>query len=263
MVRVLNHWRFEVVALACWACANLLMYWNLDEDPTGRLPTRAALKLYHPVRSGTLQYRLMAPVKNAGQGRYPLVCFLHGAGERGDDNRTQLIGLPEQLAEAEWRRKWPCFVLAPQCPESTDWTSLDEELLELIGDVSNRYPIDLDRVYLTGLSMGGFGSWSLASQVPDRFAAVVPICGGGDPQFAKELVDVPIWAIHGDADRAVDVKYSRQMIAAIRAAGGQPHYTELRGVGHDSWTQSYRAPNGVLKWMFEQRNSRRVRTVDP
>ena len=104
--------------------------------------------------------------------------------------------------------------------------------------------------------MGGYGCWSLAAKEPELFAAAVPICGGGDPTSASRLVKIPTWAVHGDVDRAVPVDQSRTMIAAIREAGGQPKYTELKGVEHDSWMQTYRDPNGVLKWRFEQRNQR-------
>ena len=272
-MRSWSHWRFELLALACWACANLVVYWNLTEDDsTACQPTRAALKLYQPLtRTGqirdsrstlSLPYRLMPPPRIESRKRYPLVCFLHGAGERGSDNRTQLFGLPEQLAEPEWRNTFPSFVLAPQCPETSYWTNHDAELLSLIDDVSHRYSIDPDRIYLTGLSMGGYGTWSLAARAPDRFAAIVPICGGGDTAWATKLIDVPIWAVHGDADPSVNVRYTREMIAAIREAGGQPRYTELPGIGHDSWTQTYRGREGVVKWMFEQRNSRRSRSTD-
>jgi predicted peptidase len=100
--------------------------------------------------------------------------------------------------------------------------------------------------------MGGYGSWDLAARRPELFAAVVPICGGGDEHAAERLLKTPIWAVHGDADTAVPVERSRRMIEAIKAAGGQPKYSELPGVGHNSWTPAYSDPEGVLPWMFEQ-----------
>jgi predicted peptidase len=195
---------------------------------------------------------MMSPL-NANPGRrYPLVVFLHGAGARGSDNQSQLSGFPEQMAQTFWRKRFPCFLLAPQCAESTYWTEFDAELFGLIRKATERYPIDPHRVYLTGLSMGGYGSWKLAAMEPKLFAAVVPICGGGDPSWAAQLAQVPIWAVHGDADDAVHVEQSRMMIRAIREAGGNPNYTELKGVGHNSWTQTYRDPEGVVNWMFQQ-----------
>ena len=113
-------------------------------------------------------------------------------------------------------------------------------------------PIDTTRIYLTGLSMGGYGSWDLVARMPNRFAAVVPVCGGGDEKTAPLFANVPVWCFHGDADKAVPVEHSRRMIAAIKSAGGTPKYSELPGVGHDSWTPAYRDPQ-VLDWIFSQR----------
>jgi len=121
-----------------------------------------------------------------------------------------------------------------------------------VEETTQAQPVDLDRIYVTGLSMGGYGSWDLAIRTPEKFAAVVPICGGGDESQAARLLGVPIWAWHGDADPAVPVERSRRMIAAIRQAGGNPKYTELAGVGHDSWNPAYRDPHGPIPWLFEQ-----------
>jgi len=263
--------RTVLLVLICWAMMNVLLYFGLEwqqlaKSSGKRQPSRLAVSSFKPemnrpasadsqVREA-LPYRLMSPATAKSGEQYPLVVFLHGAGEKGDDNQSQLLGLPEQMAEASWRKLFPCFLLAPQCPTHSYWTSLDDELIGLIRDVMDRQPIDPERVYLTGLSMGGYGCWTLAAKEPKLFAAVVPICGGGDPMTANRLVNIPIWAVHGDADQAVPVEQSRMMIAAIREAGGQPKYTELKGVEHDSWTQTYRDPNGVLKWMLEQRGQR-------
>jgi predicted peptidase len=112
--------------------------------------------------------------------------------------------------------------------------------------------VDPARIYLTGLSMGGYGTWDLAARQPERFAAILPICGGGDEATAPRLAKLPIWCFHGDADTVVPVERSRTMIAAVRAAGGSPKYSELPGVGHDSWTPAYRDP-AVLDWLFAKR----------
>jgi predicted peptidase len=198
----------------------------------------------------------MRPEAPLAGRKYPLVVFLHGGGEVGRDNMRQLLGLPEQLALADWRSRFPCFVLAPQCAASTSWSEWIVELERIIEQVCARLPVDRRRIYLTGLSMGGFGSWELAAHRPDLFAAVVPICGGGDTAWGARLKDVPIWAVHGDADNVIPAEHSRNMIEAIRQAGGQPRYTELSGVAHDSWTETYRDRNGVLRWMIEQVNGR-------
>ena len=215
------------------------------------------------------RYRLLRPASVEAGKRYPVVLFLHGAGERGSDNTAQLKYLPTWLAEPAWRERFPCFVVAPQCRADHRWAAFDwsdkkssplqaEPTADLaaaiaaLDKVCDSEPVDEDRVYLTGLSMGGYGSWELAARMPRRFAAVVPICGGGDEAQAAKLVGLPIWCFHGAADRVVPVARSQSMIAAVEAAGGSPKYTEFPGVGHNSWTLAYR-DSGLLDWLFAQR----------
>ena len=128
-----------------------------------------------------------------------------------------------------------------------------DEVTSAIREISSKNPIDETRIYLTGLSMGGYGCFAFAAAEPNLFAAVVPICGGGDPRTASKLVDTPMWIFHGDADDVVPVEQSREMVESIRAAGGtKVLYTELPGVGHNSWAQTYSDPNGPISWMFNQ-----------
>ncbi len=214
-------------------------------------------------------YRLLKPVTIEPGKKYPVVLYLHGAGERGSDNINQLKYLPDWLATPENRQKYPCFLIAPQCRNDKKWVEVDwssktsqdmptkpgdmeQMTVGILDHVLKTYPCDPDRVYLTGLSMGGYGSWDLAARMPERFAAVVPVCGGGDAKQGAVLAKLPIWAWHGDQDGAVPVNRSREMIEAIKAAGGQPKYTELPGVGHDSWNQAYNGPENVLPWLFVQ-----------
>jgi predicted peptidase len=213
-------------------------------------------------------YRLLKPEKIEPGKKYPLVLFLHGAGERGTDNVNQLKYFPDMMAEPQYRAKYPCFVIAPQCRQGKQWVEVpwgDKNstplkdvghqmavVLKIFDAVTKDNPVDEQRVYLTGLSMGGYGSWDLAMRAPERFAAVVPICGGGDETHADRLVKTPLWAWHGDADNAVPVDRSRKMIEAIKAAGGSPKYTELKGVGHNSWDNAYHGPDNAIPWMFEQ-----------
>lgn len=219
------------------------------------------------------RYRLLRPASVAGDGRdghrYPLVLFLHGAGERGNDNLKQLKYLPTWLADPALRQRHPCFVLAPQCRMDERWVDVSwadatstpqpttptidlAAATKALEETLVREAIDPARIYLTGLSMGGYGTWDLAARMPDRFAAILPVCGGGDDRVAGRIAALPIWCFHGDADKAVPVDRSRTMIAAVKAAGGRPIYSELPGVGHDSWTPAYR-DGFVLDWLFSQR----------
>ena len=178
----------------------------------------------------------------------PLVLFLHGSGERGNDlERVATVGLPHLLANLP-----PAFVAAPQCPESARWTDHLEGLEALLDDLLARYPVDPKRAYLTGLSLGGEGAWFWAARNPERFAGVVPICGRTDPEHAERLKSVPIWAFHGAEDGVVPPGESEKMVEALRAAGGHVKLTVLGGVGHDSWTPAYRDPE-LYRWLFAQR----------
>ena len=216
------------------------------------------------------RYRLMKPAAVEAEQKYPLVIFLHGAGERGTDNALQLLYFPTQMAQPRWREKFPCYVLAPQCrPDKkwleVDWTaktdpvSPDEPtaqlgtVMEMIERTIKEEQIDRDRIYLTGLSMGGFGSFDLASRHPEWFAAVAPICGAADPAKVGVLRDVAVWVVHGDADTVVPVERSRSAVDHLTQAGGQPVYVELPGVGHNSWTPAYSDNDGLVPWMFRQR----------
>lgn len=218
----------------------------------------------------TLKYRLLKPANYNPSKKYPLVVFLHGAGERGSDNAVQLKHGMADFCKPERREKFPCYVLAPQCPKEQKWADVDwsrdsvklpeaasESMtltLAVVDSMLEDAAVDSKRVYITGLSMGGYGTWDVIYRRPDFFAAAAPICGGGDPVTAEAIKDLPIWCFHGSADTAVKVDFSRAMIQAIEQAGGQPKYTEYKGVGHDSWTATY-ANDDFYDWMFQQRLS--------
>lgn len=215
---------------------------------------------------GELKYRLLTPAKIEEGKKYPLVIFLHGAGERGSDNAAQLKhGVTDFVRH---QADFPCFLIAPQCPEGKRWVEVDWSapshdqpekpgdqmamVRELIDRTVAEKPVDASRIYITGLSMGGYGTWDAIARYPDLFAAAAPICGGGDPKHAKAIKDLPIWCFHGDQDQAVKVERSRQMIEAIKSAGGEPKYTEYPGVAHDSWTRTY-ANDEFFAWLFAQK----------
>jgi len=238
-------------------------------DPLSLFESRTLIDESESSGDGEFRYRLLTPSRIEPGKEYPLVLFLHGAGERGEDNAAQIKYLPTWLAEETRREQYPCFLLAPQCGADARWVETPRafdrsiprqppgrqmrRVLQALEATIAEFPIDLSRLYLTGLSMGGFGSWDLGTRLGHQWAAVAPICGGGDELYADRLVGVPVWAWHGDADEIVPVEKSRRMVAAIRAAGGDPLYTELAGVGHDSWTPAYTSADGLLPWMFAQR----------
>jgi len=219
----------------------------------------------------TLPFRLLKPKDYDAGNKYPLVLFFHGAGERGTDNTIQLVHGMNDFSKEEIRDKYPCFVIAPQCPVGKRWVEVDwtedahdfnerpsetmQLVIELLKALPQEFSIDSDRLYVTGLSMGGFGTWDLISRFPEKFAAAAPVCGGADEKLAPKIASVPIWTFHGDKDGVVKPSRSRNMIGALKEAGGKPLYTEYEGVGHDSWVPAYADPK-LMEWMFAQKLKR-------
>lgn len=202
----------------------------------------------------TLDYLLYVPDGYDPAGEpVPLLLFLHGAGERGDDLRqVEAHGPPKLIAAGA---EFPAIVVSPQVPEGDWWSYRVRDLLALLDDVTARYNVDEDRVYVTGLSMGGYGTWALLQAAAQRFAAAIPICGGGNAALAgynRGLLALPIRAFHGGDDPVVPVQESIDMVEAIRAAGGtHAELTVYPGVNHDSWTQTYDDP-AVWEWLWSQ-----------
>jgi len=210
----------------------------------------------------TLPYRLSVPEGESES--CPLVLFLHGAGSRqGSDNSKQVIGnsfLKVILNEGNLE-KYPCIVLVPQCPEGMGWVKqpwgpgMAAQLMGMLEQVCAAYPVDRSRIYITGNSMGGFGTWGMLQEYPDYFAAAVPLCGGwdldDDVENAPAMKDVPIWAFHGALDTAVPVERTRDMVEALEAAGGNIKYTEYPEEGHGISYRVYTEPE-LFPWMFAQ-----------
>lgn len=231
--------------------------------------------VYEDTEGNELPYRLLIPKTLDKEKKYPLVVLLHGIGERGDENEAQLKWGAKEFATDENREKYPCFVAVPQCPISDFWASalrdmskdfkMSEEptqalrmALELVGILQDEFPqIDPNRLYITGLSMGGFGTWEAIQRKPDLFAAAVPICGGGDVTKAVRLTKIPIWVFHGAEDQLVNPKWSQDMVEAIKKAGGNPKYTEYPDVGHHSWIPAYSDPE-LFKWLFSQQKKQKT-----
>ncbi len=196
----------------------------------------------------TRRYMVYVPEDYAPDRPWPLIVFLHGAGERGADGLRQIaVGLgPAVMVD---RAAWPFLILFPQCPVGVHWISQEDALLAMMRQAEDDYTIDPTRVYLTGLSMGGFGTWAMGAKHPDRFAAFAPICGGGEPATAGAYRDKPIWAFHGDGDTVVPPERSVAMAEAVRAAGASVTMTLLPGVGHNSWDAAYRE-HGLADWLL-------------
>lgn len=211
---------------------------------------------------GELKYRFLFPDALDGR-KLPLVIFLHGSGERGDDNEAQLKWGVQQFASDHNIKHFPAFIAAPQCPANDQWSNYDGKFKKnptkalgmvrrMIDDLIRKHPIDTNRIYITGLSMGGFGTFDALARYPDLFAAGVPVCGSGDPTTVENFKDVPIWIYTGAEDPLVKAEWTARMFHALMDAGAKPGYTQVPEVGHFSWIQAYSDPL-LMQWMFRQR----------
>jgi len=181
---------------------------------------------------------------------WPLILFLHGAGSVGEDiNRVKRNGLPKLLDSQADALARQFIVISPQTSERRWSTSSLEALLVHIMD---KYKVDKQRVYLTGLSMGGYGTWSMGAAYPKRFAAIVPICGGGNPAKAERLKNTPTWVFHGEKDNVVPISQSEKMVDALKAIGGNVKFTRYPNAKHDSWSATYRNPK-LYEWLLEHK----------
>ncbi len=195
-----------------------------------------------------LDYLLSLPADyDKSSRRWPLVLFLHGAGESGSDLSKVKTHGPPKIVEA--KGPFPFILVSPQCP-GRGWNV--DTLNGLLDAVMKEYRVDENRVYLTGLSMGGYGTWALAAAHPERFAAIAPICGGGNPADAPKLAKLPMWVFHGAKDPVVPLKRSEEMVEAVKAAGGDPKFTVYPEAGHDSWTATYDNPE-FYTWLLAQK----------
>ena len=224
----------------------------------------------------TLPYRFHLPTGYSADKAYPVILFLHGAGERGEDNTAQLkIGIGQLFADPD-SPIHQCIVIAPQCPVQLQWVSVSswkdtqystEEIPEslpldtahaLLLDVIKRYAADTDRIYCTGISMGGFGTWDLLVRHTELFAAAIPLCGGADNRFAARLANVPIYTFHGDADDVVPPEGTQCMTDKLIALGNEKlRVTYYLGGTHGIWENAY-ATDGLLEWLLSHRRSDRA-----
>lgn len=193
-----------------------------------------------------LNYLLSLPEGYEQKDSWPLLIFLHGSGERGNDLELVKKHGPPKLIDAG--KEFPFIVVSPQCPMFQRWqvSILDA----LLNDLQTKLKVDHKRIYLTGLSLGGYGTWDWATYAPDRFAAIVPICGRGDRKGGPRLAKIPTWVFHGAQDTAVPLSASEKMVSAIRKAGGDPLFTIYPDAAHDSWTETYENPE-VYDWLLK------------
>ena len=218
-----------------------------------------------------LPYRLFVPPNCDVQTPCGLLLFLHGAGERGTNNQAQLKNDALAWTLPQAQAGHPTVVVYPQCPGEMQWveapwaegtysvakTTISKPMsavMNLLAALQQGLPIDPNRLLVTGLSMGGYGTFDIIARNPTMFAGALPLCGGGDPSQSPTLRALPIWIFHGDSDPAVPVRGSRQMVRALRAAGGSPRYTEVAGWGHDIWTRAYQDIE-VLRWLLTQKKT--------
>jgi predicted peptidase len=217
-----------------------------------------------------LKYRLIKPLGYEPGKKYPLVLFLHGAGERGDDNAITLKHAAKDLADPVRRAKYPAYIVIPQCPKDKKWSEVDwskatsslpesasdsmQSVKELLDEMIENAGVDANRVYITGLSMGGYGTWDAIARYPGFFAAAAPICGGGDPKTVDRFRKLPIWCFHGGQDTVVKPIRSQEMVEALKAVGSDIRYTEYPEAGHDSWSMTYSNPE-LYEWLFSKRRA--------
>jgi predicted peptidase len=227
--------------------------------PAMQKPQRFQTQL---TRTVNLDYLLFLPegYKKSGSNQWPLMMFLHGAGERGTNIDKVTVHGPPKLLKG--KRDFPFILVSPQCPDDRIWR--DDELLALLDETISKHNVDTNRVYLTGLSMGGYGTWSLATQYPERFAAVAPICGGGMPvhvmltskQKKADLKSMGVWAFHGAKDPVVLVEESQRMTNALMRAGCKDvKLTVYPDDGHDSWTRAYQEPD-LWNWFLAHKRAK-------
>lgn len=229
---------------------------------------------YISQKGDSLHYRQLNPLKITQGEKYPLVLFLHGAGERGSDNISQLRHGGLMFTNPVNREEYPAFVLFPQCPTDLYWpspkrpdgfqqenpfpinTEISKPLAltkELLDKIIETYPIDKDRIYIVGLSMGGMGTFDMVCRFPDLFTAAIPICGGIHTDRLNDFSSKTAFRIfHGDADSVVPVRFSREAYLKLKAEGADVEYIEFPGVNHGSWDPAFNRPD-FMSWLFQQR----------
>lgn len=260
---------FRAVALVAAFIASTILGFKLVAQSTRqgvitmqatRMSQQFEARTYAGKDGESMSYRLLRPIEYDSTKKYALAVCLHGGAGWGTDNVKQFDGSLEAqiLCTPENRKKYPAFLFVPQCPPGTNWggvpglRNIDSLVFEIIDSLEREFSIDTHRRYVMGHSLGGYGTWYFIGTRPDMFAAAIPSAGFGDPKFGKKLADVPVWAFHGRLDRNVSVNGSRDIIEAIREAGGNPKYTEYPDIGHGTWDSMKNNPE-LMDWLFAQK----------
>ncbi len=199
----------------------------------------------------SMKYLLYVPEQyELNKKKWPLLFFLHGAGERGDDlEKVKVHGPPKLVEKGE---SFPFIIVSPQCSENSYWPQEVDVLEKLLDDIITKLSVDESRIYLTGLSMGGYGTWNWAIHYPERFAAIAPICGGGDDRRAEKIKHIPTWVFHGAKDETVPLEQSQKMVAALEKVNGNVKFTVYPDAEHDSWTETYNNPE-FYDWILSHK----------
>ncbi|MFB9053215.1 prolyl oligopeptidase family serine peptidase [Formosa undariae] len=228
----------------------------------------------HTVNTDTLKYRMLLPKDFSEDKTYPVVLFLHGAGERGDDNKKQLANGGDLFLNKTTRDSFPAIVIFPQCPEHDYWAKIEADrstkpitfnykyketptkamalVMDLMDDMVEKPFVKTNQIYIMGLSMGGMGTFEIIYRKPELFAAAIPICGGGNPESVVEYAkSIPLWVFHGAKDDVVDPNLSINMVSAILENGGFPRFTLYDFANHNSWDPAFAEPE-LLTWLFSK-----------
>jgi len=224
------------------------------------------------VKGDSIVYQLWIPASYSADVKYPVVITLHGAGERGTDNNKQVtfFRLTSQFTDTAFQKANPCIIIAPQCPWSDQWVNVPFEqsiyeqdkvplspslslVMSLLDETRKKYSVDDARIYVTGISMGGYGTWDLITRYPKKFAAAVPVCGGADPAKAPCIAHMPLWVFHTKDDPVVPARGSEMMVRALTEAKGNPKSMWHDKGGHDAWIWAYEEKTGVREWLFSKK----------
>jgi len=244
----------------------ILSHFSLCQTPKNG-ETDFEARIFEDSSGIKMPYRLFIPQDYTTSISYPIIMYLHGAAGCGNDNLKQISGGNTNGTHVwitkENQSQNPTFVMAPQLPVGKYWGSTDSLRLSEYGEIAinlvkyllNEFSIDPDRVYLTGQSRGGHGTWDIPCKYPGFFAAAIPLCGGSNPALVYAIRDLPVWAFHGEKDQLVNVEYSREMVEALKEIGGNIKYTEYPDVGHDVWKKAYLEPE-LHEWLFRQKRNK-------